>query len=1046
VAEKIFIGNFPKGLTQNPLPFNIDNDAFPYMLNFYTWRGRAKRKRGTILLGRLALFFSSTAAGTVDLAATPTTYNLFSHITAYSDTSGPITIAIAEPGANFIPGSASAPLVLTIGTQTLTDSTGTGAFVVTGGPGAIISATLNYATGVLTLILGATPGNETVTIVSGGYYPSLPVMGLEDFIPVVNPMAETISSPYPQLLAFDTKYSYQNFNVASLPTTTFFDVNYYKNPTPAPTDYTGYVPKTTQTPFVWTASDHHQFWTTNFEQALWATNGTPGMQIQAITTWVSTTATTITITVTGTPAVIGDFVFVNEITGTDNQTINGQSGYVTAVSGTELTITFPYAAIATETYTGGIIQYLTNIVPTSTSPSMGDGIKWYDGDPTNATGLPSNSSAGWVNFAPPLSATSVTIDNYTSGNGKPYYLVGAKAIFAYKDRLIFFGCYIATSAQAIAGTPAIYLQDTIIWSWNGAPYYTSSFDGTVTPAAKIVYNPILTAGLGEAFVTREGGALIAYYVDQNGLGGWLAAGIQQQLVSVGINEDVLLVGFTSRQTRLVYTSNDLQPFLFYTINSELGASATFSGITLDRGVITFGTYGFALTTQTGAQRIDLQIPDEAFQIRSTNFGVQRINSARDFYKEWLYFSYCPQSLENNEAQTVNPTFPTQTFFYNYREETWGIFYENYTAHGSFWRYASVTWGTLPYQTWTEWQSWDSSETQALFPTVVAGTPQGFVVVKGEGTGESPSRYISNAVSYSSSPSETQITSYNHCLASGDYIYIMGGLGSINLNNLVGQVQTIIDINNFTVDIPFQWSITGITQATSAIVTLKITPYSQHNFVVGEFVTFSGIVGMTELNGMTYQVTAITSSTITININSMGFTAYVSGGIASATPYQGLGTFSLLSQPLIQSKQFPPSWGQGRQVRMGAQQYLMDTTDVGQVTLNIYLSMNPDDAWNMSTQVTDPNDQNDAILYSTVLFTCPESANIGLTPANTNLQMPTASRQRQIWHRMNTSLIGDTVQFGITLNDAQMRNYVNAISEITLHAAVLDVYPGGPYLS
>jgi hypothetical protein len=940
VAEKIFIGNFPKGLTQNPLPFNIDNDSFPYMYNFYTWRGRAKRKRGTILLGRLTV--QVAIPGGTDLSGG--SINLF-------------TLLSLSSIASITPGSIS----FTVGANTYTEPVSPNGTLV-GTPAG--SGTIDYATGVVTI----TGGASTAITGTFSYYPDLPVMGLKDFIPVVNAMSESISSPYPQLLAFDTKYSYQNFDAVSLPTTTFFNVNYFKNPNPAPAGYTNYVPKTTQTPFLWTATDHHQFWTTNFEQALWATNGTPGMQIQAITSWVSTTATTITITVTGTPAVIGDFVFVNEISGTSNNTINGQSGYVTAVSGDQLTITFPYADIASSTYTGGIIQYLTNVVPFGGSTSMGDGIKWYDGDPTNATGLPSNSPSGWVNFAPPLSATSVTIDNYTSGNGKPYYLVGAKAIFAYKDRLIFFGCYINTSTNAIAGTAPIYLQDTIIWSWNGAPYYTSSFDGTVTPAAKIVYNPILTAGLGLTLVTPEGGALIAYYVDQNGLGGWLAAGTQQQIVTVGINEDVLLVGFTDRQTRLVYTSNDLQPFLFYTINSELGASATFSGITLDRGRISFGTYGFALTTQTSAQRIDLQIPDQAFLIRSTNFGVQRINSARDFYKEWVYFSYCPQALENNNAQNVTPIFPTQTFFFNYREETWAIFYENYTAHGSFWRYASITWATLPYQTWTEWQSWDSSETQALFPTVVAGTPQGFVVVKGEGTGEAPTGYIS-AIAPVSDPNQTQITSYNHCVASGDYLYFMGALGNISLNNLVGQVQTIIDINNFTVDIPYQ----------------------------------------------------------------------------SGT-YIGLGVFARLSQPLIQSKQFPPSWGVGRQVRMGTQQYLMDTTDVGQVTLNIYLSMNPDDAWNTSTQVTDPNDPNDAIIYSTVLYTCPESTNIGLTPANTNLQMPTASRQRQIWHRMNTSLIGDTVQFGITLNDAQMRNYANAISEVTLHAAVLDVYPGGPYLS
>ena len=36
-------------------------------------------------------------------------------------------------------------------------------------------------------------------------------------------------------------------------------------------------------------------------------------------------------------------------------------------------------------------------------------------------------------------------------------------------------------------------------------------------------------------------------------------------------------------------------------------------------------------------------------------------------------------------------------------------------------------------------------------------------------------------------------------------------------------------------------------------------------------------------------------------------------------------------------------------------------------------------------------------------------------------MPTAAGQFQIWHRMNTSLIGDSVQIGITLNNIQMRD-------------------------
>ena len=61
---KIFIGNFDKGLIQDRLPFYIDNNSFPTMYNFYSWRGRAKRKRGTFLLGQLQIQVQSVADAT----------------------------------------------------------------------------------------------------------------------------------------------------------------------------------------------------------------------------------------------------------------------------------------------------------------------------------------------------------------------------------------------------------------------------------------------------------------------------------------------------------------------------------------------------------------------------------------------------------------------------------------------------------------------------------------------------------------------------------------------------------------------------------------------------------------------------------------------------------------------------------------------------------------------------------------------------------------------------------------------------------------------
>jgi len=96
--------------------------------------------------------------------------------------------------------------------------------------------------------------------------------------------------------------------------------------------------------------------------------------------------------------------------------------------------------------------------------------------------------------------------------------------------------------------------------------------------------------------------------------------------------------------------------------------------------------------------------------------------------------------------------------------------------------------------------------------------------------------------------------------------------------------------------------------------------------------------------------------------------------------------------------------------------------------------------------------NNAIIYSQTLYTCPESTNLGLTPANVNLQQlnqvssngTSSNNQAQIWHRMNTSLIGDTVQVGFTISDDQMLDpsFSNQFVELELHAMTLDVKPGG----
>ncbi len=74
------------------------------------------------------------------------------------------------------------------------------------------------------------------------------------------------------------------------------------------------------------------------------------------------------------------------------------------------------------------------------------------------------------------------------------------------------------------------------------------------------------------------------------------------------------------------------------------------------------------------------------------------------------------------------------------------------------------------------------------------------------------------------------------------------------------------------------SITGITKAAQAVVTV-----GSHTFLVGESVYFSGVAGMTQINGLRGQITAIGGTTITVAISSTAFSTWTSGGTAQTQP-------------------------------------------------------------------------------------------------------------------------------------------------------------------
>ena len=72
-----------------------------------------------------------------------------------------------------------------------------------------------------------------------------------------------------------------------------------------------------------------------------------------------------------------------------------------------------------------------------------------------------------------------------------------------------------------------------------------------------------------------------------------------------------------------------------------------------------------------------------------------------------------------------------------------------------------------------------------------------------------------------------------------------------------------------------FNITGATQASQCVLSCIST------FAAGQQIEISNVGGMTQLNGNIYTVVSVTPTTVTINVDSTGFTGYSGGGTASS---------------------------------------------------------------------------------------------------------------------------------------------------------------------
>jgi len=760
-------------------------------------------------------------------------------------------------------------------------------------------------------------------------------------------------------LTFDEDYSY-DYNIG---TGWFRDVSLYKK--------TG-----VEAVVQWTGDDSDFFWTTNYYNIdsiniFWATNNVSGNHGRAITAITQAANAIITIGA-GHTFIVGDVVFINENAVGGMVEINGLTGTVSAVGAATITVNIASAAFAAYT-AGGVAFNLTQTL-------SGDGVRYYDGY--------NPGTLGWRNFSPPLTFTGTNTDTY---------LRGALILIPYRDRLVALN----TIESTFLGADTRY-SNRARWCQNGTPFYATS----LTPAA----------------ATTDPRAGSQWADNIVGKGGYNDAPTTEAIVSAAFIKDTLIVFFEKSTWQLRYSGNELLPFIWEKINSELGCESTFSPIQHDKQIFAIGDKRIIATNSIDVEPIDQKIPDEVFSFHNDNEGHTRVHGIRDFFKQMDYWTF-------PDAKT-NPTFPDRVLALNYEEQSFSIFKNSFTCFGGVQFSADYTWATLPYPSWANWNvPWGSPLSQSYFPDVVAGNQRGFVLNLSTGLVEnaiSLDLVTANSIT-NATPPVVQIT--NHNLQSGQFVKITNvrGFGVDVVDEAIG--DAVLGSTSFTGTLDNL----GVFPST-VVVTIGANVFTDigdgtfHNaagaaggtitYESGDFtVNFAALAVDTAvtanytyniLNFRNFYINRVGADTFSLyNVSTTGnLVAVALAGFGAA--YDGSGQISVIDNYNIKTKRFSPFIEQDTGFRMNYLDLLLNT-NAGHFNLSIF------------------EDQ------------------VGSTPVETldcSSDDYLGKLSNKHWSRFFPNVRSEFIQLQFTMSDYQMTDTDNTNSDFQLHAMSLKVEPSG----
>ena len=522
------------------------------------------------------------------------------------------------------------------------------------------------------------------------------------------------------------------------------------------------------------------------------------------------------------------------------------------------------------------------------------------GDPIRYTNGLGSGVGSWINFTPQIDASA-------------NLLTQCLALLPFRGRLLAFNTFEGTSLAV-----STKYSNRIRWAAIGTPFS--------------VVSSIVTAVNANCW--RD---------DIRGQGGFLDIPTNEDIVTVGFVRDNLVIYCENSTWQLRYTGRTIAPFQIEKVNTELGASSTFSAVQFDTSLVGIGDKGIVECDSFKSQRIDIKIPDLVMQnINNNNFGQKRVHGIRDFFQRLAYWTY-----PNAASKGI---FPDRRLVYNYENDSWAIFTDSLTTLGTFQPISSRTWANPSGGSPTTKVYWEEANFQWVnkplsILSIVGGNQQGYIEYLDEQTTNDQSLSITAITGNTTTP--TQITSLNHNLQTG----------------------TIIKI----VSIP-----TG-------------TPFA------------------TSLNNGIFYVIVNSPNTFFLNKYDEGTQEFSTPQLDAPATYLGGGEIAVRDNFSIVSKKFN-FLEQGQNIQIGYIDMLLDTTDSGAITLNVYVDYNDNSAINEVPENTNPDTGKPNTFFNTTISTVPTTlAGGNSSKINQRVFCPVRGNYLTLEYKLSNSQMNDSSQ-------------------------------------